>query len=243
MEDDANDNLTYSCTAARRPRGVNSISADRLSACLQQILPTRVGVAAIDVDEVAKATIPSELVLQGVGAKRQREFAAGRFAARRAIGACGHTPVYPARGDDRQPLWPQGMVGSISHTDHYALAAATAASTAASLGIDLEQIRELRPGLPEKVLTSGELNLLRSAGRCTDAGVLKLFAFKESVYKAMYPVFGRYIGFREVEISPADDGLRAACVDSAHPVAGLVARLRGDALLDGNHVVAGCWIT
>ncbi len=243
MQGDAIDDFTYVPSAARRFRTMSSISANRLSSCLRRILPARVSVAALDVEDVDISALPDDLILDNAGAKRQRQYAAGRLAAWQAIEACGHAPVYPAKGNDREPLWPQGLVGSISHTDYFALAAATGASTAASLGIDLEALHDLRPGLPEKILTSSELSLLRSTGSYTDESVLKLFSFKECVYKAVYPVFGRYVGFREVEITPADDGLRARCADSAHPAAGLVNRLRGDALVDGDYVIAGCWMT
>lgn len=219
-----------------------SASTAHIAACLRRILPPSISVAVLDIDELAMDSVPAELVLPGAAAKRQQQFAAGRLAARQAIEASGHAPAFPARGDDRQPLWPEGLVGSISHTDRYALAAAAGSDSIPSVGIDIEALREMGTGLRQKLLTENETSRLEQAGRYDDAHVLQLFSYKECVYKAVYPLFGRYIGFGEVEISATDDGLRAACTDPAHPAAGLVARLRGDALLDNDHIITGCWM-
>ena len=47
--------------------------------------------------------------------QRRREFFAGRLAAHRAMEALGHLPEPVPMGQDRAPVWPQGLVGSISH--------------------------------------------------------------------------------------------------------------------------------
>jgi 4'-phosphopantetheinyl transferase EntD len=217
-------------------------SAAHLASALRQILPERISVAAIGMDDIDMTAVPSELILDGAAVKRQRQFVAGRLAARQAIEACGHESAYPARGEDRQPLWPEGLVGSISHTDRYALAAAASANSTMSVGVDLEALRHMESALRQKLLTESETSRLQAEGRYDDENVLTLFSLKESGYKAVYPYFGRYIGLREVEISPTEEGVRFKCIDPDHPAAGLVARLRGDALRDGDHVVAGCWI-
>ena len=47
--------------------------------------------------------------------KRQREFGVGRACARRALAELGLAPQAILSGETREPLWPAGIVGSISH--------------------------------------------------------------------------------------------------------------------------------
>ena len=49
--------------------------------------------------------------------RRRVEFATGRLCARRAMAALGHARVSIPRAQDRVPIWPDGIVGSITHTD------------------------------------------------------------------------------------------------------------------------------
>ena len=69
--------------------------------------------------------------------KRRGEFAQGRSAARAAMGLLGHPPMAIPAGSDRAPIWPKGLVGSITHTN--GLCAAALSQNAAALGIDAEQ--------------------------------------------------------------------------------------------------------
>lgn len=71
--------------------------------------------------------------------KRQREFAAGRIAAKRAMARLGFAASPLLSGHDRVPVWPDGIVGSISHTTHLCLAALAKRDDGfAAIGVDLE---------------------------------------------------------------------------------------------------------
>ena len=50
--------------------------------------------------------------------KRRAEFAAGRSLARIALTEIGHAPCAIAQAD-RAPVWPLGIVGSITHSNDY----------------------------------------------------------------------------------------------------------------------------
>lgn len=71
---------------------------------------------------------------------RRKEFALGRALARRALAAAGHARVGIPAGPDRAPIWPTGIIGSITHCDHIAVAAvAPTQSGIQAIGIDLER--------------------------------------------------------------------------------------------------------
>src|SRR5208283_1858886 len=71
-----------------------------------------------------RAGVELPAALERATAKRVGEFLAGRFCARAAIEALAGAPVeLLPRGPDGCPVWPPGLVGSISHTDRFATAA------------------------------------------------------------------------------------------------------------------------
>src|SRR5688500_10573337 len=57
-----------------------------------------------------------EKAVAGALERRRREFALGRMHARRALGSLGYPDVCIGVRHDRAPLWPAGIVGSITHT-------------------------------------------------------------------------------------------------------------------------------
>ena len=60
--------------------------------------------------------------IQASVTKRQVEFFAGRLCARMILDAYGLERHVVATGKQREPLWPEGFVGSITHSGGYAAA-------------------------------------------------------------------------------------------------------------------------
>lgn len=136
--------------------------------------------------------------------RRRGEFAAGRRAARRAMAALGHPPAAIPMGPDRAPVWPDGLVGSISHTADCCIAVVTPTGPVAALGIDLEPDLPLETGLWDSICTRAELEALQACASAERGRLVRrIFAAKEAVYKAQYPLTGALIGFDAVTI----DGL------------------------------------
>ena len=97
---------------------------------------------------------------------------------------------------DFGPIWPRGLVGSISHSRE--LVAATILRDAESVGIDIEKQGRLKVGAVRRVATR------RERGRYSKIANFDwtlLFSAKESIFKAVSPLVSRYIGFQEIEIS------------------------------------------
>jgi 4'-phosphopantetheinyl transferase EntD len=141
-------------------------------------------------------------------AKRRAEFAAVRRCARRARGELGFPPVPILPGEQREPLWPAGVVGSMTHCAGYCAAAVAKAGEVVALGIDAEE----HAPLPEGVLglISLESERERLAGLRARAGGVHwdrvLFSAKESVYKAWFPITHRWLGFEQAEVRLRPDG-------------------------------------
>ncbi|AHB47827.1 phosphopantetheinyl transferase [Hyphomicrobium nitrativorans NL23] len=144
--------------------------------------------------------------------RRKQEYAAGRTCARRVLAALGASPSPLLAGSDRLPSWPTDYVGSITHDDRYAAAAAgRIADGIRSIGIDLEPAEPLPADLHELICRPEELAWL---GRrpAAERGVLArvLFGAKECAFKCQYPLTRRMLEFHEVSVS-LDVGCEAFC--------------------------------
>ena len=129
--------------------------------------------------------------------KRRAEFSAGRNCARRLMVALHGDPVPLLTGDYRQPMWPQGMVGSISHADEICAVALARTDDVASLGVDVEVLESLDDAVTDLVLTPAEQVATRNA----DGWVRKLiFSIKESNYKCCYHQVRSFIDFQQCEV-------------------------------------------
>ncbi|MFF9407611.1 4'-phosphopantetheinyl transferase [Streptomyces anandii] len=134
--------------------------------------------------------------------KRRREFAAVRACARRAMAELGVEPRAVPTGERGAPCWPEGLVGSMTHCEGYRAAALAPAGELASLGIDAEP----HAPLPEGVLTTvalpaEERRLEDLAARHPGVHFDRLlFSAKESVYKAWFPLTGKWLDFSEADI-------------------------------------------
>lgn len=132
---------------------------------------------------------------------RKAEFAAGRAAARQALRAIGMVPFAIPMGADRAPVWPNGVVGSITHHDGRCLAVAARSSALAGLGLDLEPLDPLPEDLWPSVLTTTDLSwLLTQDSALRGAYARMIFSAKEATYKALYPQTRRVVGFDAMDI-------------------------------------------
>ncbi len=168
--------------------------------------------------------------LQRWAPKRQAEFLAGRYCAARALVRAGQPGHQVAVGPNREPLWPPGWRGAITHTRQHAIA--VVASSVDGLGIDLEAIMDAREAgeCAPTIVNASELALGRAAGLDLPTLVTLCFSLKESIFKALYPQVGRYFGFEAAELVSLEP---AAGSWSARLTAPLTARLPAGFPLSG----------
>ncbi len=141
------------------------------------------------------------LVIEQVTAARAREFGAGRAAARAAMEMLGHVPRPVLQGEDRAPVWPPGLTGSITHSARDCLAVVTDAPDIAALGLDLEPTAPLEPALWPEICCPEEMNWLASLGPSQRGHFAKLiFCAKEAIYKAQYQISRTMLEFHDVAL-------------------------------------------
>lgn len=139
---------------------------------------------------------PERAAIARARERRAHEFSTGRHLARHAMAALGMEPTAVPRAEDRSPVWPSSIKGSITHAGDLAVVAVSRADLLTGLGLDLEQADRVTENLFPKLFTRAELDGLEN-GDPRLAGLL--FSAKEAAYKAVNPRVGRYIGFREAE--------------------------------------------
>lgn len=171
-----------------------------------QLISTRFDPAQLAAGDFERCGIAA---VNGV-AKRQTEYLAGRLCAREALRRATGTPAVPAIGADRAPQWPAEVSGSITHGSGWAGAMVAHASAWRGLGLDVE--RRLAPARAERlageILTPGELQQLQGLTPEQRAWRISLsFSFKESLFKALYPLVLQRFYFQDAELlSCFEDG-------------------------------------
>lgn len=133
-------------------------------------------------------------------AKRRNEFVTVRHCARIAMERLGVPPSPILKGEKGEPRWPDGLVGSLTHTEGYRGAVVARTPAVRSVGIDAEPHDEL----PGGVLAAVSLPQERQQITALPSGLhwdRILFCAKEATYKAWFPLTSRWLGFEDAEVS------------------------------------------
>ena len=139
--------------------------------------------------------------------KRQAQFLAGRIAVKKAL-VFDKAPTLENQvsiGHSREPIWPENIIGSISHTGHTSIACvAEQTKTSAGLGIDIQETiaPELQSQISSTVLTHKDSLLFKQRFNDLKESVLftLIFSAKESFFKAAFNSVGEYFDFIDVSI-------------------------------------------
>jgi 4'-phosphopantetheinyl transferase EntD len=171
---------------------------------IEEILPNCVAAVESRHDPVDVTLFPEEEAVVGRAVeKRRREFTTARMCAHSALERLGFPATSIPTGERGEPLWPAGVVGSITHCDGYRACAVARSSEVVTVGIDAERNAALPDGLIGDIARPEELPLLRQLQLELPQVHWDrlLFSAKESVYKAWFPLAKRWLGFEDAVIS------------------------------------------
>jgi 4'-phosphopantetheinyl transferase EntD len=205
------------------------------------LLPSSVLLAEMPPDRADPAQLrPAEYrLIERAVPKRQREFAAGRVLAHSLFGELNVTVPALLSDADRVPMWPEAIIGSITHCGSLCAVAIAGVATSAGIGIDVEPARPLSDELLPQVLRPGEYGqLMALPPSLRPLGGILVFSIKEAVYKAIYPRRRVFLDFNQVEIAfEGEDGFVAEVLV---PGAGLpeLPYLRGRYRVADGHLAA-----
>ena len=170
--------------------------------------------------------------------RRRQDFARARICAHAALVALGRPAVAIGMGEQREPCWPAGVVGSITHCAGYRAAAAAAATDVLAVGLDAEPDRALPAEVAQLAFTaadregSGPLARFRNWDRAA-------FSARESVFKAWFAVTGRRLEFADATLflfpdEPSGGNFRAS-IGADVPGVQALAQACGSSVLTGRY--------
>lgn len=137
--------------------------------------------------------------------RRRNEFAAGRVCVRRAFARLGAPEVAVPNDERRAPVWPEGIVGSISHTGDYCAVVVARRDDVRALGLDVEKDEPVKERLWDRICTDEELAFVHAQPEARRGVWVRLvFSAKEAFYKCQYLVTAKYLGFHDVTLSLAE---------------------------------------
>ena len=134
---------------------------------------------------------------------RKEHYRSGRICAGEVLSKLG-TLGQPVLRDPqtREPLWPEGISGAITHSGNWAAAAAGKTSDVLGVGIDLEDLeRQVDSRISRHVCIPEEQKWLQECGEDFLEQNLKIiFSAKESIFKAFFPYTRTYLHFHDARI-------------------------------------------
>jgi len=191
---------------------------------LAGVVPAGVAVAEVfgeDLDE--GGLLPEEEpAIAGAVEQRRREYTAVRVCARLALARAGLPPAAIVPGPSRAPIWPPGVVGSMTHCAGYRGCAVARSEVIAAIGIDAEPHEALPAEVLPTVASRAERAALAALAGADPATCWDriLFSAKESVFKAWFPAAGAWLGFDDAEVVIDRPGTFTARLAVPGPVVG-----------------------
>ena len=133
--------------------------------------------------------------------KRKNEFTAGRILSHKALVQLNIYNFDILTGKNREPIWPKGIIGSISHNNSFVCAAVTTSDYYKGIGIDVEEDEAIQVSQHNIIFTKNELLWIEREQNSAQENIHKIiFSAKESLYKCIYPIVKKYIDFKQVEM-------------------------------------------
>lgn len=134
--------------------------------------------------------------------RRRMEFAAGRSCAKKALSILGISNFPILSTASRAPIWPTGVIGSITHTEGYCAAVAGRINDYVSVGIDAEVVGRIGKELWPLLFTEEEHFFLANTPE-GDQDVLAtvFFGAKEAFFKCQYPITHKWLEFLDATVT------------------------------------------
>jgi 4'-phosphopantetheinyl transferase EntD len=143
------------------------------------------------------ALLPEEVASDAaLISRRQRASGAARIVARSLLAQLGYNHAAILKHASGAPIWPEGIVGSLAHDDRIAVAAVARTGPLSAVGVDVEPAEALPVDMLSLVATPQEMQSIADDplhGRV-------LFAVKEAVYKAVFPLDQRFLEFQDINV-------------------------------------------
>jgi 4'-phosphopantetheinyl transferase EntD len=218
---------------------LDEFTINRLRKVVALLMPTGVGFEVASVEDCRAELSAEELsLIERWVSHRQREFATGRLCARRALSALGSVSGNLLPNAAGIPVWPEGVIGSISHSRGVAMAVVARSAGCPLLGLDLEKTNRLSVAAIKRVVHPLEESFV--AGDQRKASII--FSLKEAFYKAQFPKWRTDGNFRDLALSVDFEEGSATVRQMDGRFAPELRQLQFAFRLVDEYVVSLCWL-
>lgn len=165
------------------------------------------------------AGIPNPYQFKKVAEKRIASYLAGRCVASIALDCMGQSGFVVERGICGEPIWPTGIVGSISHTHNQCVCLISRGPYLA--GVDTEVITPINedPNLVNIISNGVEKKWIRKLNQeQAKIQTTLLFSAKETLFKALFPLVQEYFDFTCAQVCspPSENRLTLRLTKTLH---------------------------
>jgi 4'-phosphopantetheinyl transferase EntD len=173
--------------------------------------PNVVGYELADFAQASALHPEEEILVANAVEERIAEFRAGRHCAREALRTLGREPV-AILAANRAPIWPEGVVGAITHCKGYCGAVVASDSAASGVGFDAQIQNSVSAEIWVQIASPSE-----RGDEAPEAWRTVVFSAKEALYKAQYSITQSWLGFEEVSIDASGPGTFRAWLERDVP--------------------------
>ena len=104
------------------------------------------------------------------------------------------------KSEQGAPIWPEGVIGSITHTENFIGAVVESAEKLRGIGIDTEKILGPQSVVMVESLVATEEEKRKSLSFDPFEYFTLIYSAKESIFKCLNPIIQKYIEFHDVTI-------------------------------------------
>ena len=104
------------------------------------------------------------------------------------------------RNEQGAPIWPEGVIGSITHTESFIGAVVESSQNLRGVGIDTEKILGPQSVTMVESLVSTDEEKKKSLSYDPFEYFTLIYSAKESIFKCLNPIIDKYIEFHDVTI-------------------------------------------
>lgn len=199
-----------------------TLSRLQLPGLMREWLGDRIGICAAVIDGTHALLPEEQTYVERAVMKRCSEFSTGRYCARRALHSIGIPAQVVPVGQLREPVWPDGIVGSISHDGGICIAIVTRRIDCQQVGVDLICTPSHARLLDDRNVGLWAQDTLRYRfdGRGGLVNLLVPFSIMESAVKVLSPCVRRFVDPREVHLNIGQASFTASTETFSHAIRG-----------------------
>jgi enterobactin synthetase component D len=136
--------------------------------------------------------------------KRKNEFYSGRWCAIQCLIQKNKSNFAIQMGEDRSPIWPEGIIGSISHSNRLAAALLDESAYCLAIGLDIQPTSAQTLAQDLKNIILHPLEITRFEFQYNARLFDLIFSAKESLFKALYPSCCIFFDHQDAEVFKID---------------------------------------